>query len=559
MNNIKVTVIPSLTSEIKIKVGDILRMVKEPENPYDSKAVALQVDNEILGHIAASEDTIQPNTTAAKDMFKKLGSKKLAEAWVKITESITIQQPSSSKAIPGFIGECNFIPVVEKETKQQTTEVIIGGAFVKNPMIAETITEIIEAKANGTAMPTYMVRTDADGNKLIVVKNMAEEYTSSRGEVLNPPVDLVTSVNRDGNVIVQAIDVCDQEGKPLKDDEGVTKAYVKKCYKVSYNLEDGTPPKITEEIKRAVREGRGKYSELEEKVDFMTAQAVPFNVISAVLGRINTCPDEFESDIPHPETLFSQTESLGELTRVLAYRVSGMHLRLIGNKGSGKNTLAETVDWIFGCPQYRLQGNAEMDKLDLLGSPSLHAGTMTYEISDMLRFLEIGGDIVLDEGNTIKPEVAALLHSLTDNARQIQVPGYGLVKMHPESTITITMNEDYCGTTRMNEATIDRFTPIQMSQPSSIKALLQKCCPDATTQEVSICDKVYLAIKNKIVGENSNGTLDPDCMTIRGFIDALKVSSLLGLKTALLDNVAKKPQDAYCRMELCEVIASLVK
>ena len=49
---------------------------------------------------------------------------------------------------------------------------------------------------------------------------------------------------------------------------------------------------------------------------------------------------------------------------------------------------------------------------------------------------------LLDEGNTIKPECADVLHSLTDAARQIQVPGYGLVQMHPHSAFTITMNED---------------------------------------------------------------------------------------------------------------------
>ena len=71
---------------------------------------------------------------------------------------------------------------------------------------------------------------------------------------------------------------------------------------------------------------------------------------------------------------------------------------------------------------------------------------------------------LLDEGNTIKPECADVLHSLTDAARQIQVPGYGLVQMHPHSAFTITMNEDYAGTNFMNEATIDRFTPIHIAE-----------------------------------------------------------------------------------------------
>ena len=136
--------------------------------------------------------------------------------------------------------------------------------------------------------------------------------------------------------------------------------------------------------------------------------------------------------VPCPAVKFVQSDAYGELTRGLAYRLSGLNLRLIGGKGCGKNTLAQTLDWILNVPQYRMQGNAEMDKLDLLGGPTIENGTLRYKLSDMLRYIEAGADVVLDEGNTIKPECADVLHSLTDEARRFLVPGYGLVKMHPK-------------------------------------------------------------------------------------------------------------------------------
>ena len=49
-----------------------------------------------------------------------------------------------------------------------------------------------------------------------------------------------------------------------------------------------------------------------------------------------------------------------------------------------------------------------LDKLDLLGGPTKN-GTMRYRLSDMLRYLMAGADVVLDEGNTIKPEVCRWL------------------------------------------------------------------------------------------------------------------------------------------------------
>lgn len=252
---------------------------------------------------------------------------------------------------------------------------------------------------------------------------------------------------------------------------------------------------------------------------------------------------------------YVQADSFGALTRCLAYRLSGMYLRLVGSKGCGKNTLIQTVDWLLNVPQYRMQGNAELDKLDLLGGPTIENGTMRYRLSDMLRYLAAGADVVLDEGNTIKPECADVLHSLTDAARQIQVPGYGLVQMHPHSAFTITMNEDYAGTNFMNEATIDRFTPIHIAEPESIVDVLHRVVPEAGTASLNICDYVYCAIRDRI---RSAGGLEPDAMTIRGFIDALRAEPLLGLRWGLLDNVASKPQDAYTRLQLTELIESMV-
>lgn len=39
--------------------------------------------------------------------------------------------------------------------------------------------------------------------------------------------------------------------------------------------------------------------------------------------------------------------------------------------------------------------------------------------------------MVLDEINSVKPEIAIILHLLADDARSVEVPGYGFVEMHP--------------------------------------------------------------------------------------------------------------------------------
>lgn len=428
-----------------------------------------------------------------------------------------------------------------------TETAVCGGSNLKAPMRLDFIRSL-------------RGRDAADWPQIFICKNgavpmcFASEAESSDvmnciGLISEPGAGLVTLL-RTGPVWASIAALCTRTGEPCAPDSPEAWGYI-----AAYSVETEARGALGEAVRTACAQGRGTAEALEARVDYMLEQAVPEPVIRKALERIN-CHAAHAEMIPDPPVKYVQTDAFGELTRCLAYRLCGMNLRLIGNKGCGKNTLAQTVDWILCVPQYRMQGNAEMDKLDLLGGPTIEHGTMRYQLSDMLCYLRDGADVVLDEGNTIKPECADVLHSLTDEARQIQVPGYGLVRMHPISSFTLTMNEDYAGTNFMNEATIDRFTPIQMSQSGSIVEVLRRVVPDAPEQSLQICDVIYCGIREKI--HASNG-LEPEAMTIRGFVDALRAEPLLGLRWGLIDNVANKPQDAYTRLQLAELIESIVR
>lgn len=368
--------------------------------------------------------------------------------------------------------------------------------------------------------------------------------------VIAAPTAALVSLLRAGNVNARVVSLCRPDGEACPPDDAAAWGYI-----VEYSTQSGLSEAVDSALKGAVGAGRGSLEHLTGKVEYLIAQAVPEKVIVSVLGNIVVNP-EYSEMIPNPPVKFVQETAMGELTRALSYRLTGLNLRLVGNKGSGKNTLIQTVDWLLGVPQYRMQGSAELDKLDLLGGPVIEQGTMRYKLSDMLLYLQAGADVVLDEGNTIKPECADVLHSLMDTARSIQVPGYGLVKMKSWSSFTITMNEDYAGTNFMNEATVDRFTPLHMSQPAGIAEILHRVVPEAEAESLRVCDAIYSMIKEMICDQEG---LEPEAMTIRGFIDALRTEPLLGLKAGLMDNVAGKPQDLYTRMQLTELVESLVR
>lgn len=429
-----------------------------------------------------------------------------------------------------------------------TETAICGGSNLRAPMKLDFIRSL--CAQDQSAWPEIIIfRGDGDSAPYCCTNEAAAGDIFSRIGLIQSPSERLVTLLRTAPVRARVTALCDSDGQLCSADAPEIWGFA-----AEYQTGDPLSAAIRAAVNNAVIRGCGCTAELTARAEYMLEQAVPERIIIRCLEQIFSAP-AYPDMVPCPPVKFVQADSFGELTRALAYRLSGLNLRLVGSKGCGKNTLAQTVDWLLNVPQYRMQGNAELDKLDLLGGPTIVNGTMGYKLSDMLSYLENGADVVLDEGNTIKPECADVLHSLADEARQIQVPGYGLVKMHPYSSFTMTMNEDYAGTNFMNEATVDRFTPIHMTEPDSIAAVLSRVVPDASETSINICDCVYGGIREKI--RSSNG-LEPDAMTIRGFIDALRAEKLLGLRWGLLDNVASKPQDAYTRLQLTELIESMV-
>ena len=513
----------------------------------DGSLTALRADGTAAA-VVAGRGEARPGTLPAEALFDVLRGRRPAEVWAHVLRS----EPAGAGSV--YIGYCTFLDGADSGDGGSGYETAVcGGSSIRAPMrvdIMRSLRSIPQAEwpdicivgdgdaAVGAAAPMCFAREHESLDRMNCIG-----LVTAFGDGLPPLL-------RSGPVSARVVSFCGHDGEPCEPGDARAAGFL-----VRYRTESAAKGILDAALLDACREGRGNYIELKKKADYLKEQAVPEPIIFQTLGSI-VGYTQYPQMIPDPPVKFTQGSSFGELTRALAYRLCGMNLRLVGNKGCGKNTLMQTIDWLLGIPQYRMQGNSELDKIDFLGSPTIEQGTMRYQLSDMLVYLRDGADVVLDEGNTIKPECADVLHSLTDEARQIEVPGYGLVKMHARSSFTITMNEDYAGTNFMNEATVDRFTPIQMSQPKSIVEILRRVVPQAPDQSLRICDAIYCSIRNLIQAADG---LEPEAMTIRGFIDALRAEPLLGLKIGLLDNVANKPQDSYTRMQLTELIESMTR
>lgn len=272
-------------------------------------------------------------------------------------------------------------------------------------------------------------------------------------------------------------------------------------------------------------------------------------------------PKDVQSRIPEPTVFFK--DNFGGVRKTVIYTNKGKHLRLVGEKGTGKNLLTSVLAWVYQRPLFELSMNSQTDKMDLLGSKTFtttvdatgkETTAIGFQKEALVEAMELGGTLNLDEVNVADPSVLVMLHSIVDDRGSIEVPGYGRVKAHDNFNIILTMNKNYIGTNSLNEATSDRFTPIIFPNNQSIAEMLKERVSGAKAADIQLADRVYKSIMTLV----QDGTLSMDCVTVRGFIDALEVADDLGLKEALEDSVANRVEDDEYRETVMSIIDDIL-
>lgn len=519
----------------KAAVGDIVELKTEPDNAVDSNAIAIYKDGVHIGYLANKERTIRPGTKAAASYVKMMTNPRTGKVYGRLMDEVMVKKEKVEQQT--FVVSLYFAMNYAATPVTPYTFDITGGAVVapgitelKRRLLEEHDTETVTIKRQNRSTTIQILDTAGVVSGLVRVSSSGEDGDefAAKLEKLeraldDGPCEGTVSITNRNKILLSVVFASGEEAL--------------------HNAMDGVVSRCVEQV-----------DEINEKVKFMQEARLSNVLIAKVLDTYRRYDDDNEARIPHPEFPFcsTSTDGMDVLNRAMVYHINGKHIRLVGEKGCGKNTLIETVCWLMRRPLYRLSGSSDMDKTDLIGAKTIEDGTMSYELTDFLRTLEAGGDVDLDEANTIKPDIAVLIHSLTDTTRAIEIPGYGRVTMDPLASFWMTMNEDYVGTGDMNDATIDRFVTLRLKAESNIKSLLKERVPTATDEALNFCQKVYADIKKAI----HEGTLTATCVSIRGMIDALECCAFLPVSTALEDTLASKPQDPDERETLKGIIAN---
>lgn len=147
---------------------------------------------------------------------------------------------------------------------------------------------------------------------------------------------------------------------------------------------------------------------------------------------------------------------------------AGKNVLLMGPTGTGKTSLVEVVAQARGQELVYVPchtgGTAEQLLGQMVPNPNFGLpGEPQYRWKDGLvtRAVKRGAILLLDEINSLRPEVTFCIHGLLDYRRELVLPDYpgddDVIKAAPGFGIIAAGNPDYEGVQVMNEAFRDRF------------------------------------------------------------------------------------------------------
>lgn len=239
-------------------------------------------------------------------------------------------------------------------------------------------------------------------------------------------------------------------------------------------------------------------------------------------------------------------EFIGEeiLELAVSALLQGENILLCGGKATGKNILADNLAWLFGRPVYNVSFHVNTDSSTLIGTDTFSGGEVRLRQGPVAQAARYGGFCVLDEINMAKNDAVAVMHSVLDYRRLIDVPGYECIPLHPAARFIATMNYGYAGTRELNEALVSRFAVIRMPTLAAdqLRRLLKSVVRNGAEERIEGCVGLFLDLNEKAV----NGEISTHPVDLRGMISALRLmTDGMRAKDAIAVSVTNKCFDEY--------------
>ena len=450
------------------------------------------------------------------------------------------------------------------ETKLNTSltdykEVVltVKGDAKSNPK-RTTITRLIK----NSEMPEINLVQDEKLNFRVVYK---DEFA---GEVLDHPDDLdinnIVSAQCDSYISLGYTILVKYKATTIEEQKTITTDN-SECISTNEEIEISNDNIELEEKENTNKKYfKADKEELRKIIDYLTDNDIPEILINKILDSHEPFEEKYNKRIPHSSDENFVPWVMGETDKNLLLLAivqieEGFNLRFVGGKGVGKDTLSQTLCWIYQRPRFTQSASIDTDTSILIGDKDLEpkmigdtvVQTIGFETGLLIEAMEVGGFFELGEGNSCRPGVLMSLHTILDSRKYMDVKGYKLVKSHDRFSFILTMNIDYEGCNNLNQAFRDRFSTIKFPPPKSIKGVLKSTCSFANDKDIETCDRIY---KNMLMVASE--LQDEEVVTVRGYIRTLQMAKYVPLFDALECCIINNVSDDY---DICRKVRNVIE
>lgn len=279
-------------------------------------------------------------------------------------------------------------------------------------------------------------------------------------------------------------------------------------------------------------------------------------LVQDYVGEENKVPlgQEVVARIPTPECPYYGKEIWEAAVAAL---LSGRNLLLSGPKATGKNILCENLAALFERPVWDVSFHVGMDAASMIGADSFDGSRVVFKPGPVYLAGKYGGFAVLDEINMAKNEALAVLHSVLDHRRVIDVPGYERLTLHPATRFIATMNYGYEGTRELNEALTSRFLVIAMPiiSEENLCRVLEGRFPNIRKNWRDQFVKLFYELNDKA----EHAEISERAVDLRGLQDAIGLMQLgISIRTALDMGIVNKCFDPHEQQLIRDVITARI-
>ncbi len=239
--------------------------------------------------------------------------------------------------------------------------------------------------------------------------------------------------------------------------------------------------------------------------------------------------------------------------KAIAALLVGENVLLSGPKATGKNVLSENLALVFNRPIWDVSFHINVDASYLIGTDTYDGNKVVFREGPIYLCAKYGGFGILDEINMARNEALAVLHSVLDFRRVLDVAGYERINLNDSTRFIGTMNYGYAGTRELNAALASRFAIIDMpiiSNESMVK-LINHSFPNMKEE---IRDQ-FIELFYELHKKAEHADISDRAVDLRGLLDAIRLIER-GLKSqdALSMCIVNKSFDAYERELIQDVI-----